>query len=46
MVYFSRPSLEKMEIKKISRQNNEIKPRETGSEKSDKGDFNETIKIK
>ena len=35
-----------MEIKKKSRQINDIEPREIGSKGNDKGDFNETVKIK
>ena len=46
LVYFSRPSFGKMEIKRKSRQISEIEPREIGSEGSDKGDFSKTIKIR
>ena len=46
LVCLSRPSSGEMEVKRKSRQINEIESREIGSKGSDKGDFSEMIKIR
>ena len=46
LVYLSKPSSEKIKIKKKSYQINKTEPREIGNKGSDKGDLNKIIKIK